>query len=245
MKVIAKLVPACLAFGMVANAYADWVYAHPPVWMTDYPEAISCTYDLQKNQSGIHCLPDGISIYAPPIEKVVLYNPLTQRYHEEYKSIIMSGRCNNNICLSSGTDIGRVNNWDFQLQVAMLHGYYFYGSGKYIDQGENTAYRFGTGPLGHMYPQYEVLDTGNVFGESSTPEPFAANSAVTYELWCSPREDLCSYTDANGNRHRLERDELPDYIPIATDVSDCADEVCYDANGDVIGLNPGWSSWGG
>ncbi|XKH61866.1 hypothetical protein LG290_04525 [Halomonas sediminis] len=59
-----------------------------------------------------------------------------------------------------------------------------------------------------------------------------------YDLWCDPRGDLCTFTDSDGTNYKLSREYLPQHIPIAADTSDCMQEVCYDENMEVIGLNP-------
>lgn len=76
-------------------------------------------------------------------------------------------------------------------------------------------------------------------GVGDQPTSFK-NASTTYDLWCDPRGDLCSFTDDEGVKYKLSREYLPQYIPLAEDTNDCFQEVCYDDNMDVIGLNPNY-----
>lgn len=60
-----------------------------------------------------------------------------------------------------------------------------------------------------------------------------ATNGVTYDVVCSPRDDMCQYENVE-----LSRKQLLEYIPIAQDTSDCMDEFCYNDTFEVIGLNP-------
>lgn len=77
---------------------------------------------------------------------------------------------------------------------------------------------------------YAVRQGANVSSSAATE---------TLDIWCDPQGDTC--TTPKGE---LSREELPKHFKFA-DISaqgvDCMQELCYNQNQDVVGLNPEYS----
>lgn len=63
-----------------------------------------------------------------------------------------------------------------------------------------------------------------------------------YDIWCSAKGDDCFLTTTTGGR-KLSKSRLKAHIPMADQTTDCSLEFCYNASGDVIGLNPEYPLW--
>jgi hypothetical protein len=74
-----------------------------------------------------------------------------------------------------------------------------------------------------------------VIGDSFAGEPV---DHPVYDLWCNQQSDLCTFTDDEGTLYKLGREYLPYHIPMSPDTLECMLEVCYNDDGDIIGLNP-------
>ncbi|HHM9419864.1 TPA: hypothetical protein ACRMDH_003937 [Pseudomonas aeruginosa] len=88
--------------------------------------------------------------------------------------------------------------------------------------GKEYAYRTGTGPL-----------FGGTAASSQSKPP---SNDVAFDIWCNPQGDYCDYQN-----QQLTRAQLPQFIPVAKNTSDCMLEFCYNAKTEVIGLNPDYS----
>ena len=114
----------------------------------------------------------------------------------------------------------------------MSEGYYLHQPSR---DDKLTAHKWGTGPAAQEFPEYYI--------EEEDPS-VATTNQTTYDLWCNPRGDTCFLPDENGKDMELTREELPNYVPFASDTSFCTGEVCYGPNGtDIIGLNPGYHAY--
>ena len=67
---------------------------------------------------------------------------------------------------------------------------------------------------------------------------------LTYVVYCPPHSDECIVT-LNGVLTPMSRVEFPRHIPIASKANSyfCYLEFCYNADLDIIGLNPNYHLW--
>jgi len=260
MKTFIYIVLSFLFFGITAEAHADWWYKETPSFLSDqYPDTLSCRTD-GLNHSGklsVLCYPKGIAA-----TEQVLVKTTDGKVQVESHDTVAIANCSQGLCVDTryGDYMGKLDlsrlpdasrkilGLDF---IKVFSGYYLHLN----DDDIIVAYRVGTGPLADDFPIPLIEDDAGAFyhdlaGVEETTESAITVSAPqgssmsggqtdeTYDLWCDPRGDYCYYTTDDGTGYELTREELTTYIPIAQDTSDCDMEVCYDADMNVIGLNP-------
>lgn len=103
-------------------------------------------------------------------------------------------------------------------QTIIFKDFYVYPG----NDGKDYAYRTGTGPL-----------FGGTVASTTTQ---STSSNTIFDIWCNPQGDYCDYQN-----QQLTRAQLPQFIPVAKDTSDCMLEFCYNAKTEVIGLNPDYT----
>lgn len=223
-----------LALGISGHAYADLYFMDPP-WFTDpdKPDTIDCRKngrDVIWNQP--------VHIFSCPIEGITLGYFRAMVHDDEtgdnriqnipyYNRIL----CQDGYCTRERSDIpeGRATGLaqGDSVVVTAPMGWYVVASGTEAV----TAHRWGTGPYADQFPQIIL------WGDA---DPVSTSNETTYDVWCNPRADYCTYT-TNGQRLQLDRNELDQYIPMADpQQADCysTEWVCFNRNGDVVGLNP-------
>jgi len=217
--------------GTVTAAEKQAVFIDPPYFLTDaIPDVVECSKQ-QLIQRGV--MPQSIQCV---IESAPRSSDVLVGYSDGSDQWITSVAnaewvtCGPRYCKTQrGEPAGQLNGLiQGQLQVFTMAGYYLA-----VDHGVIRAHRRGTGPMAEQYPRYYVQRWDGQAQQASTQK--------TYDLWCNPRGEYCTFT-LDGTEYRTTREELPLYIPMA-DGGDCMIEVCYNDNGDVIGLNPNHSSY--
>ncbi len=245
MKKFFTYVAAFLFFGTVAEAHAEWwYYETPSFYSADYPNEVNCRYSdhLSSQRTDIfNCYPEPLNSKTENV--VVQYD--SGEIKVETITVTNAANCNDGLCVGAWSDefLGKLTNPrnpTKKLHALLMQEYYLHN---HPATGEVYAYRKGTGPMATSFQITHIENDHNAFYNhagvvAANDTTSQATGGQTFDLWCNPRGDFCNYTDADGVEYRLDRDELPNYIPIAEDTRDCNMEVCYDDNMDVIGLNP-------
>jgi len=80
---------------------------------------------------------------------------------------------------------------------------------------------------------------GSIFAVRQGVTVSGSKASETLDIWCNPLGDTCSTP-----KGELSREALPKHFKFA-DANDstlnCPDELCYNQNQDVVGLNPNYS----
>ena len=102
------------------------------------------------------------------------------------------------------------------------------------EENFNPSFRF------MIHREYYLKIIGDdVYAVRFGTAPTSAVETEVLDIWCDPQGDTC--TTPKGE---LSREELPKHFKFA-DVSaqgvDCMQELCYNQNQDVVGLNPEYS----
>lgn len=89
-------------------------------------------------------------------------------------------------------------------------------------------------------PEYVLANiNGAIYAVRNTGADTSPAVSEKLDIWCDPQGDTC--TTPKGE---LSREELPKHFKFA-DVNsqgiDCMQELCYNQNQDVVGLNPEYS----
>lgn len=230
-----------VAFGLIGEAHASWYYLKTPEFMSDkYPNAYPCTPgDGYNGKVTVDCslsdMPDTITVitksdYGVRSKKITTFDNV---------------HCLDGICATTQEKVysgmfsvpdGMRRNIRLRY-IPLTIGYYIH---RHPENNHIWAWRYGTGPLAEEFPiPYIEHDQGAYYlNVANYQDTVSTSGHQTYDLWCDPRGDLCSFTDDEGVEYKLSREYLPQHIPLAEDTSDCLQEVCYDDNMDVIGLNP-------
>lgn len=217
---------AFLMFGLIGEAHANIVYVDEPAFMSSQYDD---TYPCKKTRNGTGMLLCA-EYNAPLTTTTLVRDQATGQQWVRTDKMLVFATCQGGYCVDKNRNmIGRATNSTSAFQVGILEGYYLV-----MDGQQGTAHRFGTGPLAQEFPPYTVL----AYNYQTVSNTTASSDPSVYDLWCDPQGDYCYYTTNDGSEYQLTRDELLDYIPIAQDTSDCMMEVCYNADMDVIGLNP-------
>lgn len=256
MKKFFLMLFAMVAFGGMADAHADWWYYETPSFYTaEFPNEMGCYMEVGPQYLGqkllVRCRPKEMDSIT---ERVTIKEDGGQIYVETIQRITHAD-CTGGTCVdtTTGEYLGKLDYpadsdvWKglHMDQIQLLRGFYL---NRDPDTGYVRIYRKGTGPLADTFQVPLIENDADAFYRhtegmepvSNTTSQETTNIQKTYTLWCNPRGDFCDYTDDEGIDYRLRREELPEYIPIATDTSDCYMEVCHNTDMEVIGLNPNY-----
>lgn len=238
MKLVKTLILSALGMWAIeATAQtppADWAFVdRPAIFTRDYPARVECS---QKSLSYLVCMPPNV----PGTIRTLAQDMVTGRQFVTKLTGYAVAECKNGYCndLNSDLYLGRgpiVSQGSYQVKIPF--GYYLA-----LDRDDEylVAWKFGHGPEYQNFPEFVFLSEERSAGTSER----SGNGRPPYPVSCWPSEDTCSYF--NGERYvRLEREELPQYIPMLenTDGVDCQFELCMDGNGDTVGLNPDYHLW--
>lgn len=203
----------------------------PTTLRADQPTSGTCgpMSSLYPGMKGFNCL-DGVLADIPLRGDVRLRDEQTQETWIGEQKLRLTTLCSSSYCKTDTGEYTGVNNTDRDWAGWVYFGWYVVIDGPH----DVHTYQYGTGPYADNFPPYIIENTAQ-----ATP----SSTQTTYDLWCNPKGDVCLYTDEQGTEYRLSREELPNYIPMADDTSDCFGETCVNAEMNVIGLNPDYGVW--
>lgn len=221
----------CL-MGLALPAQASFSFVdRPPSMALEYPDSIECQpvrypagipgvfgADCAKRLEGLNGMME-----------ILVENPETGQQGVQRMPTTQPIQCMSNYCKVRRTkELAGYNYGDVKWDFKVPYGWYV------IISQDNTVtmHRRGTGPKGDQLTQYVVLSEQN--------QRRTTGATDTYNVYCSPQSDTCLYTDGQGQDYDIPRDELNTIIPYAENTQDCIRTFCYNANQDVIGLNPNW-----
>lgn len=86
---------------------------------------------------------------------------------------------------------------------------------------------------------YLKMIDGGVYAVRIGAPASSSKASETLDIWCNPLGDTCSTP-----KGELSREALPKHFKFADandSTLDCMEELCYNQNQDVVGLNPNYS----
>lgn len=222
-----KYITAVLGLLMTAltlPAYANVTLYDRPAFMAEsMPERIPCEYN---NRAALwECVGDVVLLPSQIAVKVIDNGNV----RVEFVNTIVKAACHMGVCFNTAT---RASVGDAQPTMAagayattqwhLYEGYYLTAD----TDGKVYAFKNGYGPKGSSYPPYRI--------HTEAADKPLAKAKGTFDVYCSPRSDTCTF---GADNREVEREDLPKLMPVGGS-DNCIDEFCYNDYQEIIGLNP-------